>query len=283
MNAPDLPLATQPRHTPRDVAGWVRYFQLAEIPVQASTAEALEDLRLIEDAVDARMLAELISGDPLMTLKLLAYTASVHRHRRLTDVETAGQALVLLGITPFFRDFGPQPTIEQHLDGQPEALAGLREVIRRAHRASRFALAFAVHRGDHDAPVIHEAALLHDFAEMLLWLHAPRLALDISARQAADPTLRSSTVQRQVLGVPLGEVQHALMLSWRLPELLVRMTDDRHESSTQVRNVLLAIRFARHTARGWENAAVPDDLRDIAQLLNLGAAPTEKLLLELDQ
>jgi HD-like signal output (HDOD) protein len=90
-------------------------------------------------------------------------------------------------------------------------------------------------------------------------------------------------VQRQVLGVPLGEVQHALMLSWRLPELLVRMTDDRHESSTQVRNVLLAIRFARHTARGWENAAVPDDLRDIAQLLNLGAAPTEKLLLELDQ
>lgn len=282
MNAPDLPLPTR-RHTPRDVAGWVRYFQLAEIPVQDSTAEALEELRLNEDAVDARMLAELISGDPLMTLKLLAYTASVHRHRRLTDVETAGQALVLLGITPFFRDFGRQPTIGQHLDGQPEALAGLHEVIRRAHRASRFALAFAVHRGDHDAPVIHEAALLHDFAEMLLWLHAPELALEIAARQAADPTLRSTAVQRQVLGVPLGEVQQALMLSWRLPELLVRMTDDRHEGSTQVRNVLLAIRFARHTAKGWQNAAVPDDLRDIAQLLNLGAGPTEKLLLELDQ
>ena len=45
---------------------------------------------------------------------------------------------------------------------------------------------------------------------------------------------------------------------------------------------MLAIRVARHTAHGWDNAAVPDDVRDIAQLLNLGAAPTEKLLREID-
>lgn len=282
MNAPD-PASITSRRKPMDLAGWVRHFQVAEMPILASTALTLEELRANEDAVDARMLAEAVSSDPLMTLKLLAYTASVHRHRRLTDVETAGQALVMLGITPFFRDFGPQPTVEQHLAGHPEALAGLRAVIRRAHRAAKFALAFAVHRGDHDAPVIHEAALLHDFAEILLWLHAPQLALEIADRQAADPTLRSLTVQRAVLGVPLMDIQHALMITWRLPELLVRMTDDRHENSTQVRNVMLAIRFARHTAMSWSNAAVPDDLRDIGQLLNLGPGPVETLLRELDQ
>ena len=45
-----------------------------------------------------------------------------------------------------------------------------------------FALAFAVHRMDHDAPVIHAAALLHDFAELLLWLHAPVLSLIVVNR-----------------------------------------------------------------------------------------------------
>ena len=41
-----------------------------------------------------------------------------------------------------------------------------------------------------------------------------------------------------------------------------------------MRNVLLAVRLARHTAQGWDNAALPDDVADIAALLNLspGAA-----------
>jgi HD-like signal output (HDOD) protein len=276
------PTTTTQRRTPTDVIGWVRYFQLVEIPVLGRTAEALEDLRGNEDAVDARMLADTIGEDPLMTLKLMAYSASHQRSRRQTDVETATEALVLIGITPFFRDFGAQPTIEQHLADQPEALCGLREVLRRAHRAAKFALGFAVHRFDHDAPVIHQAALLHDFAEMLLWLHAPHLALEIAARQKAEPTLRSAAVQKQLLGVPLADIQHALMLAWRLPELLVRITDDRQEDAAQVRNVMLAIRVARHSSRDWLNPALPDDVRDIARLLNLGLAPTEALLHDLD-
>ena len=260
----------------------MRYFQLAEIPVLLSTANLLEELREIEDDVDARMLGETISVDPLMTLKLLAHIASQDRSRRVTDVETVNQALVLMGITPFFRVFGPQPTIENHLEGQPQAMVGLKEVIRRAHRAAKFALGFAVHRMDHDAPVIHQAALLHDFAEMLLWLQAPWVAQEIQRRQQADPTLRSATAQRAVLGATLPEIQHALMLAWRLPELLVNITDDRHEEASQVRNVLLAIRLARHTAQGWHNPAIPDDIRDLAQLLNLGLEPTETLLRDLD-
>lgn len=275
-----LTLSAQ-RH-PRDLAGWVRHFQRAELPVLDCTAVALDEMRQHEDSVDARMLSEPIAADPLMTLKLLAYTGSLPRQRRLTDVETAREAIVLIGITPFFHTFGEQPTVEHHLAGQPDALAGLRSVLRRAHRAARFALAFAVHRGDHDAAVIHEAALLHDFAEMLLWLHAPDLALQIQARQSADPTLRSSVVQRQLLGTTLAEVQHALMLAWRLPELLVHITDDRLESVSQVRNVLLAIRVARHSARDWDNPALPDDVRDLSALLNMSPDHTLSLLHDID-
>ena len=60
--------------------------------------------------------------------------------------------------------------------------AGLEQVLRRAHRAGRFAISFAMARNDTDAEVIREAALLHDFAELLLWCHAPTLALEIGPK-----------------------------------------------------------------------------------------------------
>jgi len=273
---------TTPMRTAHDVGGWAALWRQTEIPVLRGTAEQIEELRTREDEVDARLLAPVISADPLMCLKLLAHVSRYRSARRVTDTETATAALVMMGIGPFFRNFGPQPTIEDRLAGHPRALDGLMRLLARSRRAARFALGFAVHRMDLDAEVIHEAALLHDFAEMLLWCHAPALALEIEQRQQADPTLRSATVQREVLGTELVELQQALMRGWRLPELLVRISDDHHDKAPQVRNVLLAIRLARHTKSGWQNAAVPDDVRDIAQLLNLRSEPTLKLLHDLD-
>jgi HD-like signal output (HDOD) protein len=274
--------AAAPDRTPHDVEGWARWFQQRDIPVLAATAAALEELREIEDDVDARRIAEVVGHDPLMTLKVLIHASTQGSNRRLTDAETVVEALVLMGITPFFRAFGPQPTIEDHLAGHPVALDGLRRVMRRADRAARFAASFAIHRGDHDAVVLHEAAQLHDFTEMLLWLHAPALALELQGRQLADPELRSAAVQREVLHAELNDVQHVLMKVWHLPEMLVRITDDRHAENSQVRNVLLAIRVARHSTDGWDNPALPDDVRDIAALLQLGLEPARQLLRDID-
>ncbi len=279
-------MSTQHRfltQAPSTLDGWVALFDHAALPVLARTAAALEELRDHEDAVDARMLAEDVADDPLMTIKLLALVAQLRRGREGSETETVTESLVMLGIAPFFRHFGPQPTVEDILEGQPEALAGFGRVLERARRASRFAMGFAVHRMDHDASVIHEAALLHDFGELLLWLHAPALALQIQARQQADPTLRSAVAQKELLHIELAELEHALMLKWRLPSLLVRITDDHAAQPTaQARNVMLALRVARHSAAGWDNPALPDDVRDIAALLNLSPEPTLRLLHEID-
>jgi HD-like signal output (HDOD) protein len=265
-----------------DLQAWTRHFLVAPLPVLADTAEVLETYRDNEDAVDAHLLAETVSADPLMSLKLLAHVSRVRSQRSTTDPETVTAALVLLGISPFFRAFGPQTTVDEMLAGNDEALQGLGEVLRRARRSAAFALAFAVHRLDHDAQVIHAAAQLHDFAEMLLWLHAPALAQQIARRQQRDPNLRSAAIQREVLHIELHDLQQALMRAWRLPELLVRINDERHAETAQVRNVQLAVRLARHTARGWDNAALSDDVRDIAALLNLGEVPTLHLLRDID-
>jgi HD-like signal output (HDOD) protein len=262
------------------LTAWTAYLRDAPMPVLAVTVAALAELAEHEDAVDAHMVAEAIDVDPLMTLQLLAHVGT--SSRRATDVETVVGALVLIGIGPFFRRFAGLTALEDTLADQPEALAGARAVLRRAHRAARFALGFAAHRLDPDAAVIHEAALLHDFAELLLWCHTPGLALEIARRQQADPALRSAAVQQDVLGIRLADLQQALMKAWRLPELLIRLGDQRHASTTQVRNVLLAVRLARHSTRGWDNPALPDDIDEVRSLLQLETAPTLKLLLEID-
>jgi len=264
------------------LAAWTAHLRAAEIPVLARSAGAIEDLRLNEDAVDANLIGETIAGDPLMTLRVLAHAAAHRPPRMVTEPETVTAAIVMMGISPFFRAFGPMPTVEERLHDEPEALAGLREVMQRAHRAANFALGFAVHRMDHDAAVIHHATLLHDFAEMLLWCHAPALALRIREAQRADSALRSSTIQKEVLNVALPDLQQALMRTWRLPEILMRITDDRHAEHPSARSVALAIRLARHTSSGWDNAALPDDVRDIAQLLNLSETATCRVLQDLD-
>lgn len=279
------PIATPPSFITqalRDLDAWVRHFRDAEIPVLGSTADALEAMRANEDDVDANLIGEMVADDPLMTLKVLAY-ASTHRPPRLiTDVETVTAAVVMMGISPFFGNFGRQPAIEDWLGDQPEALEGVGEVLRRAHRAAQFALSFAVHRMDHDAAVIYEATLLHDFAEMLLWCHAPTLALKMRSAQKADPTLRSHAVQQQVLNVQLFDLQQALMRAWALPELLIRITDDRHARHPSVQNVMLAVRLARHSAESWDNPAIPDDITALAQLLNLSEPATLQFVRDIE-
>jgi HDOD domain len=272
---PTLPKLTQPL---RNLEEWTSYFRDAEIPILAQTAASLEALRANEEVVDASGIGESISDDPLMTLKVLAYSSTHKGKSVVTDCETVISALVMMGISPFFAIFGLQPTVEESLAEYQEASTGLAETLRRAHRSANFALGFAVHRMAHEAALIHTAALLHDFAEMLLWCHAPALAIQIRRVQLADSHLRSEAAQRAILNISLGDLQQSLMKAWHLPDLLVQISDDRQIASPNVRNVTLALRLARHTAKGWDNAAIPDDITDISELLNLSQAATLQLV-----
>jgi HD-like signal output (HDOD) protein len=265
-----------------DVAAWTSHFRRAEIPVLRETVEALDALRANEDRTDANSIGEMIGGDPLMTLKVLAY-ASDHRGRSVvTAPETVIAALVMMGIPPFFRAFSAPTSVDDRLADSPEALAGLQRVLRRAYRGARFALAFAVHRTDPHAATVHAAALLHEFAEMLLWCHAPQLALRIRAMQDADLTLRSSVAQRSVLRIELDELQQALVSAWRLPSLLAETAKEPHAGQTGARAVALGSRLARHTADRWENAAVPDDVAEVAAFLNLSPAAALARVMQID-
>jgi hypothetical protein len=66
------------------------------------------------------------------------------------------------------------------------------------------------------------------------------------------------------------ELQLALVRHWRLPDLLVSMMDEKHIDNARVRTVQLAASLSRHTAQGWNNPAIPDDLSAIESLLHIG-------------
>ncbi|MBP9714567.1 MAG: HDOD domain-containing protein [Sterolibacterium sp.] len=254
-----------------DTDAWVLTLSKLEMPVLRRTAQELASLREHAEEVNARTLAAVILQDPLMTLRVFAYLAEHRRKTQLTDVTTIERALMMIGVGPFFRDFDSPLLIENHLKDAPKALLGLLRVITRSRRAAHWAHDWAVHRHDLDADEITLAALLHDVAEMLIWCFAPTLALEVEAIKAHDPQLRSASAQVQVLGITLLELQQAFVHFWGLPHILTKLMDHSTHENPRVQNVALAVDLARHSSQGWNDAALPDDLKGIQALLHIGA------------
>ena len=259
----------------KDLQEWVEFLGHADIPVLRQTARDLTILQKDEDNLSARSVSHVIARDPMMTVKLLRYL-QLHKHKKQEhEVMEVEPALLMLGLTPFFSKLPPQPLVEEMMRGQIEALTAMLRVIHRSHRASNYAVEWAARLNDLHFEEVRIAALLHDLAELLMWCFAPGDMLKIRSLQQQDKSLRSRTVQEAVLGFPLAALQHALAQEWGLPKLLLTLMDDACAGQTRVRNVVLAVNLARHSANGWDDAALPDDYKDISELLNLN---TERVM-----
>ncbi len=257
-------------HPLQDTETWVLLFSSNSLPVLRITKQRIEEMRQDMDNVKARELASIIQQDPIMTVRVLAYIQPLHGRSLQHDITTIASALMMSGIEPFFRRFEELFTIEDILKKEyPQALLGVLQIIRRAQRAADYAQEWAIWRHDINMEEVRIAALLHDLAETLVWCSAPKLGLQIQALQKANPTMRSVEAQRQVLGLTFQDIQLALCRVWHLPELLQTLIDDDNSRLPRVQNVSLAVRLARHSARGWEDPALPDDYTNIGHLLNL--------------
>ncbi len=256
----------------RSLQDWATFLGHAEIPVLARTAQDLADLRKNEELLSARNVSRVVLRDPLMTVKLLHYLQQ-HKHKRQSaEVIQVEQAVLMLGMDPFYNNVHPQPAIETLLEGQPEALENLMRVIQRAQRAANYAVEWAIRLNDMHFDEVYIAALLHDLAEFLLWCFAPEDMLQIRNAQQNDKSLRSRAAQEMVLGFHISALQLLLAQQWSLPTLLASLMDDAHAQQVRVRNVVLAVNLARHSANGWDDAALPDDYQEISELLHLPVA-----------
>jgi HD-like signal output (HDOD) protein len=249
--------------------GWVAFLSQTEIPVLKQTARDLDTLHEDAENISARGVAEIIARDPMMTVKLLRYLQG-HKHKTQEhEVVQVEQALLMLGVEAFFIKLPPKPLAEEILRGNTGALINLLNVVHRAQRASQYARDWAVNMRDMHYEEVRIAALLHDFAELLMWCFASDDMMRINAMQQQDKTMRSRTAQEQVLGFHLADLQLALATKWSLPKLLITMMDEKCATQTRVRNVVLAVNLSRHSAKGWEDAALPDDYKEVGELLKM--------------
>ena len=252
-----------------DLDSWLGYFSNAELPVLRHTMHELEKLRANAENTDGRILSAVILQDPLMTLRVLGFLEQ-HRHKsQNADITTIGRALMMIGVNPFFSAFENLPLVEDRLRAHPKALLGLLKVITRTRKAAHWARDWAISRHDLNVEEITVATLLYDVAEIMMWCFAPSLALEVIALLSQDPTRRSSDAQKEVYGIRLGELKRGLIHAWHLPQLLADLVDDRNAEQPRVLNVVLAVNLARHSANGWDNAALPDDFRAIENLLHI--------------
>jgi HD-like signal output (HDOD) protein len=256
---------------PGQPAHWIAQFGRAELPVLARTVAELARMKEDLDRVTTLHLSDTVMHDPLMTFKVLRYIQQ-HRHRsQLVDVTTIAHALMMLGLEHFLSHFSNQPTLEAQLATDPASLRGALTVVSRARHAALYARDWAMLRHDIEVDEVTTAALLHDFAELLLWCCAPRVAVLLEeAAQQEDAT--DDAAQRAVLGFPLISLQVELAEQWQLPQLLCRLMDERHASTPRALNVSLAVAVAHHTARSWDEPVLVEDFTAIGRLLGCGSA-----------
>ncbi len=256
-------------HPLQDLETWVLFFSGADLPVLRHTARQLEEAREKIDRISGRDIARIVLQDPLMTVKVLAYIQPFAGKRLRSDITTIASAVMMIGVEPFFEKFRELITVEHMLKTEPQAMLGTLQLIRRVQRAAHYAHEWALWRQDLNVEEVTIAALLHDIAEILLWCFAPALAGRIRDMQKADPALHSAVAQDEVLGIQLIDLQLALCRTWHLPELLAHLIDPEQAEHPRIRNVQLAVDLARHTASGWNNAAIPDDFTALENLLHL--------------
>jgi HD-like signal output (HDOD) protein len=249
-----------------------------DLPVLRQTLDELKRLRSEGDRITGRDVSRIVIRDPMMTLRVLRYAESQRTKRQPTDITTVEHAVMMHGVNAFFANFSQLKTIDDVLAGYPEALEGALAVISRAYQASIIAGQIAAARHDMELDEVIISTLLHEMAEMLLWICMPESAIHLKHIKDRSEGLRSASVQRIVLGFPLVELQTRLARSWSLPQLLQSLMDDLHAEKPRVLNVTFAAALARHTSHGWHNAAIPYDVKGVGRLIGGNGEAAHKVV-----
>lgn len=252
-----------------DIPGWVGFLSKTSIPVLKHTSRELSLLKDDENKLSARAIAAIVLNDPFMVFRIVGYAKAHQGRHQLQDLIQVEQAILMMGTDAFYQNLHPAPLVEDHLKNNLLALTHLLRLIKRAHRAAHYASDWAAMRMDLHSDEVRTAALLHDLAEMMLWCFAPDKMSTIFSMQQSDVTLRSKIVQEEVLGFRIMDLQKAMVEAFHLPPLLAKLMEDESANEARSRNVALAVNLARHSAYGWDNAALPDDFQNIAELLHV--------------
>ena len=263
MSPPDHRATTNTSQRP----WWVSLLH-APLPVLPATHAALQDWHDGPDQIDAHLLTQTLSTDPLATLQLFRCVAD-RQQGRGRGVETVTEALVMLGIDPFLQAFPRNTrTTTQWLATRPAEATALHEWTRASQRRAQIALSLALYLQDPRAHHVYTTALLDRSEDLLALLAAPHEPQTDTTTQSLDQNLNAP----EGVNPSLDHVLHEL---WRLPPLLRHMHDPTQQHRRDIRCATLAARVLRifdtekrafETGTGHSAAAsLTDELQEFLQ------------------
>ena len=249
----------------KSIDGWINRLKGQDLPVLRRSIGEIGRLSSRSETITATETAAAILHDPLLTLKVLRLVNNISRGRLTHEITTVEQAVIMVGIGPFFSHLANLTAVEDILP--KDALQGLLTTMSRAHHAAWQARDWGVFRADLRAEEVYIGALLYDMGELVLWCLAPEQALKIDRLTRRKSTMEEA--QQAVLGFHLRELQLALASAWNLPELLRDFMDSGNAVHPRARGVVIAASIAHHAANGWHGSQVLADCEVMAGQLRL--------------
>lgn len=255
---------------PIDATRLVRLFTAQQLPVMGHTLDLLEKLYENEDRLRATDIGEVILRDPLMCVRVFQYAQANRSESQKMDATTVSQVALMHGVGKFFDTFRKLPRLEQVLAAKPQSLAGVRQAVARSLFAGIAAREWAWMRHDIEADEIASAALVHNLIDIMLWMYLPGTIKELTERRMRFPAMRSAQLQKQVVGDDFEHIEEHLMEAWNIPEALRGLLHRGHiQINSRVKTVFIAIDMARHAANGWDDPALEDDYKQLADMLNI--------------
>ena len=191
---------------------------------------------------------DIILRDPGLALRTLKQLQEGSKKPLRTEISSMAQATMLLGIDRAKRLPLGHPQLESTLTGY--AQQGYVRAASRAFHAAFQAWDWAHIKNDHAPEEVLLAALLHDVAEMALWVVAPDKMHQFRKLMLKDG-LPTDEAQYIAFGESLEHFSREIADRWQLPGLVGEALRPENANNSRVQGVMLAVQLARCTERGW--------------------------------
>jgi HD-like signal output (HDOD) protein len=215
---------------------------------------------------------DIILKDPGLALHTLNQLQAGSSKPLRTEISSMAQAAMMLGVDRAKRLTLGHPQLERSLTGF--AKAGYIRAASRAFHAAFQAWDWAHIKNDHAPEEILLATLLHDVAEMALWVAAPEQMHQFRKLMLKDG-LPTDEAQYIAFGESLEHFSREIANRWHLPGLVGDALRPENASLPRVRCVMLAVQLARTTERGWYWEKAERIMPEIAEYLD---APVEEVI-----
>jgi len=215
---------------------------------------------------------DIILKDPGLALHTLKQLQVGSGKPLRAEISSMAQAAMLLGVERAKRLPLGHPQLERTLSGY--AQKGYIRTACRAFHAAFQAWDWAHIKNDHAPEEIMLAALLHDVAEMALWVSAPEKMHQFRKLMLKDH-LPTDEAQYIIFGESLEHFSREIAVHWRLPSLVNDALRPENARNPRVQGVMLAVQLARTTERGWYWEKAERVMPQIADYLG---APLEEVI-----